>query len=63
MIICYIFFASISAERCDRLFAEVEKSAKRIEQLVEKRKDKLKELIRIKALEEEANQVSATRLL
>ncbi|KAK7584063.1 hypothetical protein V9T40_005026 [Parthenolecanium corni] len=47
---------SISAERCDRLFAEVEKSAKRIEQLVEKRKEKLKELIRIKALEEEANQ-------
>lgn len=61
MIMCCLCY-SISAERCDRLFSEVERSAKRIEQLVDKRKEKLKELIRIKALEDEASQVSARGL-
>lgn len=54
-----VFHYSISVERSDRLFTEVERSAKRLEQLAEKRKEKLKELLRIKALEEETNQVSS----
>lgn len=54
----HILNFSISVERSDRLFTEVERSAKRLEELAEKRKEKLRELIRIKALEEETNQVS-----
>lgn len=50
--------SSISVERSERLFTEVERSAKRLEQLADKRKEKLKELLRIKALEDETNQVS-----
>lgn len=53
------FHYSISVERSERLFTEVERSAKRLEQLAEKRNEKLEELLRIKALEEETNQVSS----
>lgn len=50
-------FYSISVERSDRLFTEVQRSAKRLEILAEKRNETLKELTRIKALEDETNQV------
>ncbi|XP_065213385.1 puratrophin-1-like isoform X3 [Planococcus citri] len=48
---------SISVKRSDRLFTEVERSAKRLEQLANRRKESIKELTRIKALEDETHQV------
>lgn len=44
-------------ERAERLFSEVDRAAKRLEQLSDKRKERLKDLARIRALEDETSQV------
>lgn len=52
-----MFSHRICVERADRLFAEVERGAKRLEQLCQKRKEKIKEQQRIKALHTETTEV------
>ncbi|KAI5700602.1 hypothetical protein M8J75_001039 [Diaphorina citri] len=47
----------ICVERADRLFAEVERGAKRLEQLCQKRKEKIREQQRLKALHTETTEV------
>ncbi|XP_075229746.1 puratrophin-1-like isoform X2 [Lycorma delicatula] len=45
------------AERAERLYSEVDRAAQRLEALSEKRRERLKELARIRALEDETSQV------
>jgi len=47
----------LSLERAERLYAEVEKAAQRLEQLAESRREKLRHAARIRALQEETTQV------
>uniref|UniRef100_A0A8D9FHX3 Pleckstrin homology domain-containing family G member 4B n=1 Tax=Cacopsylla melanoneura TaxID=428564 RepID=A0A8D9FHX3_9HEMI len=47
----------ICVERADRLFAEVERGSKRLEQLCQKRKEKIREQQRMKALHTETTEV------
>ncbi|XP_021923306.1 uncharacterized protein LOC110831512 isoform X4 [Zootermopsis nevadensis] len=47
----------LSAERARRLFVEVDRAARRLEQLAEGRRERLRDLARVRALEDEATQV------
>lgn len=46
-------------ERAERLFSEVDRAAKRLDELSEKRRERLRELTRMRALEDETSQVSS----
>ncbi|KDR23948.1 hypothetical protein L798_08872 [Zootermopsis nevadensis] len=46
----------LSAERARRLFVEVDRAARRLEQLAEGRRERLRDLARVRALEDEATQ-------
>ena len=50
----------MSAERARRLFVEVDRAARRLEQLAEGRRERLRDLARVRALEDETAQVSTT---
>lgn len=49
----------LSVDRAERLFGEVDRAAKRLEDLSEKRREHLRELARMRALEDETSQVSS----
>jgi hypothetical protein len=53
----YVTFR-LSAERARRLFVEVDRAARRLEQLAEGRRERLRDLARVRALEDETAQVS-----
>jgi hypothetical protein len=49
----------LSSERAQRLFFEVDRAACRLEQLAEGRRERLRDLARVRALEVETTQVSS----
>jgi hypothetical protein len=49
----------LSSERAQRLFIEVDRAAHRLEQLAEGRRERLRDLARVRALEDETTQVSS----
>jgi hypothetical protein len=49
----------LSSERAQRLFFEVDRAACRLEQLAEGRRERLRDLARVRALEDETAQVSS----
>jgi hypothetical protein len=49
----------LSSERAERLFIEVDRAARRLEQLAEGRRERLRDLARVRALEDETSQVSS----
>lgn len=48
----------VGVERAERLFSEVDRAAKRLEELSDKRRERLREIARMRALEDETSQVS-----
>jgi hypothetical protein len=50
----------MSSERAQRLFAEVDRAARRLEQLAEGRRERLRDIARVRALEDETAQVSGS---
>jgi hypothetical protein len=49
----------LSSDRAQRLFIEVDRAAHRLEQLAEGRRERLRDLARVRALEDETTQVSS----
>ncbi|XP_054273864.1 pleckstrin homology domain-containing family G member 4B-like isoform X2 [Macrosteles quadrilineatus] len=47
----------LGVERAERLFSEVDRAAKRLDELSDKRREKLRELVKMRALEDETSQV------
>ncbi|XP_046674250.1 puratrophin-1-like isoform X2 [Homalodisca vitripennis] len=47
----------LGVERAERLFSEVDRAAKRLEELSDKRRERLRDLSRMRALEDETSQV------
>lgn len=52
-----ISFSRLGVERAERLFSEVDRAAKRLEELSDKRRERLRELAKMRALEDETSQV------
>ena len=55
-----LFVNRFVLERVERLFKEVDGTAEKLEDMVEKRREKLKDIQRIRALEKETEQVRFT---
>jgi hypothetical protein len=56
-----VLICRLSTERAQRLFFEVDRAAHRLEQLAEGRRERLRDLARVRALEDETTQVRSLR--
>lgn len=57
LLLFYVIFR-LWVDRAEKLYNEVDRAAQRLEALSEKRRERLRELARIRALEDETSQVS-----